>query len=539
MNAKRMSRQKWILGMLVGLLVFAILATTLDDFGINWDEPLYMKAATRYLAWLGILRQDLLRGNLGHALSDSVITEWWVQPFELHPPVGKLVAGISWALTRRFAHPIAMFRLGYAAIFALMTMVLFWMVAEIRDTRSATFSVSALLLMPHVFAYANMVALDSLLTSLWVMAVYVFWKVRDKAHWGWTFVLGLLFGLAFGTKFTAILMPATLFLWVLLYRRSRGLFFRLVAMGLIGFATFFLIWPWLYAAPLERLAMYLGAVFGIGQQMGVEFSHATKTQYYLGQVYHGSPWHYPFVLTFATVPATLMLTCLVGGIVFVRAARRDEAAGLVLLNIAVPIAVTATGLSAAYNGVRQFLPVFPYLAALAGTGFGVLADWVEARLSGRGFWLVVLVTVVVALALLIPPARSLVNIHPYELAYYSEWVGGVPGAYRLGLETTFWCDTYIDALPYLNAHAAPGELIWAESPAPLRMYQQLGMLRCDVTIRGGDLVDPYTCDFAVIQARQSGYTTRIREILATRQAVHSLWYNGVLLMAIYHWEKAL
>ena len=38
------------------------------------------------------------------------------------------------------------------------------------------------------------------------------------------------------------------------------------------------------------------------------------------------------------------------------------------------------------------------------------------------------------------PAYQTMRIHPYELCYYNELVGGVRGAYALGMETTYWYD---------------------------------------------------------------------------------------------------
>ena len=44
--------------------------------------------------------------------------------------------------------------------------------------------------------------------------------------------------------------------------------------------------------------------------------------------------------------------------------------------------------------------------------------------------------------MVIPAAISLVTIHPYELCYYNSLAGGIPGANRLGMETTYWWDPF-------------------------------------------------------------------------------------------------
>jgi hypothetical protein len=130
---------------------------------------------------------------------------------------------------------------------------------------------------------------------------------------------------------------------------------------------------------------------------------------------------------------------------------------------------------------------------------------------------------------------SIVRIHPYELSYYSELVGGLPGATRLGLETTFWCETYKHALPYLNEDAEPGASVWAENPFVLRLYQRHGMLREDLEVTGGDIVSPNMADYAVVEMRQTGfrYTPEIVSVMRQRKPVHTLASQGVALLHVY------
>ena len=63
-------------------------------------------------------------------------------------------------------------------------------------------------------------------------------------------------------------------------------------------------------------------------------------------------------------------------------------------------------------------------------------------------------------------------------------VGGLPGATRLGLETTYWCESYAAALPVINAEAHSGDKIWVEpwSYDVMIYYQLHGQLRRDLTI---------------------------------------------------------
>jgi hypothetical protein len=223
----------------------------------------------------------------------------------------------------------------------------------------------------------------------------------------------------------------------------------------------------------------------------------------------------------------------------------------ILLNALVPLAIAFLGLQALYSGERHFMPVFPYLAMLAGIGFvAVFEAWEQrpllrppgaqvpiSRTQGgmehrqwRRWLLVGLASLLFA-----PPVVSIIRLHPYELSYYSEIVGGLPGAVRLGLETTFWCESYKASLPYLNANAPEGALIWVDQPLALRAYQEDKLLRQDLRITGWDVVSPYTCDYALVQMRETGFTDvpELANLMRQYRPEFTVSVEGVPLAMVY------
>jgi hypothetical protein len=138
-----------------------------------------------------------------------------------------------------------------------------------------------------------------------------------------------------------------------------------------------------------------------------------------------------------------------------------------------------------YDNERLLMHVFPFLSALAGMGFGWLVIGIQraADRLQKPRW-VVPVTVLAVIFAFLPQSIDLVRLYPHLLSYYSETVGGIPGAARLGLETTYWCETYSAAIPYLNEHAKPGDMIWVDplSQNVMVYYQVHGRLRSDVKI---------------------------------------------------------
>ena len=51
---------------------------------------------------------------------------------------------------------------------------------------------------------------------------------------------------------------------------------------------------------------------------------------------------------------------------------------------------------------------------------------------------------VLALLVLGPAAWQLIKVHPFELSYYNELIGGPRGAWQRGFELTYWYDAFND-----------------------------------------------------------------------------------------------
>ena len=547
----RLARQHrhLLTGLALGLLALAAIVATLGDVGLTWDEPLYIKAARGYMSWLGLLRRDP-----ASALSDSLIVRWWVQDptLELHPPLGKLLSGLTWALFRNTVGDISAHRLANAGLFSLLVAMVYWMVGSAYDTPSGVFAALALLLMPRMFFHGHLSNIDTTVAITWFVAVYLFWlfQIRGRRPTPASaasptaggpatestilsaILIGVAFGFALATKMNAVVLPIIWLAWLLAIDRNIRSLFRLALVGIVGTATFVAVWPWLYHDTVNRLLYYF--------LMASRFKD--RPQFYLEQTLPHVPWHYPLVITLAVVPLATIALGVLGVVRILRTKPADRTGWLFILNAALPLLVAASGIQAAYSGERHFIPAYPYLACLAGVGFGTLAKTLAeawgrthggplGRWARRGVWLALLL-------LLLPTAVTIARLHPYELSYYSESVGGLQGAARMGLETTFWCETYRDALPYLNQSTAPGASIWVENPYVLRLYQKSNMLRDDLQVTGGDTVSPFDADLAVVEMRQTGfvYTPEVVDLLQGWQPVYTLSRLGVPLMHIFRIE---
>jgi len=540
------SQRRVALALALALVALLTIVATLSDVGITWDEPLYIKASRGYMGWMGLLKQGLLQGDLGEALTDAAIVRGWMPhpTLELHPPLGKILFGFAWALSRGFLAELPAFRLANAALFSLLVALVFWMVSSAYDGVSGLFAAFSLVLMPRMFLHAHLANIDTTVAITWFVAMYLFWRLESKRGWVPVVLVGIAYGAALGTKMNALVMPLVWGVWVLLFRRNLRSVCRLAAVGLVGATTFVAMWPWLWHDTLNRALYYV--------LMASRFKD--RPQFYLGGILPHVPWHYPFVITLAVVPVIITSMYLVGSWRVLAGSFRHPAPGtsrdpsssranetgwLLILNALAPLLFAASGLQASYSGERHFIPTYPYLACLAGVGFGLalstmLSAWQRAYPGRRPGGVRTALILLLGL-LLVPPGLAIAQVHPYELSYYSELVGGMRGAASKGMETTFWCETYKDALPYLNRSAAPGAAVWAENPFVLRLYQSYGVLRQDLQVTGGDVVSPLAADYAVIQMRQTSfqYTPEVARILRDETPVFSLQESGVALMHVF------
>jgi 4-amino-4-deoxy-L-arabinose transferase-like glycosyltransferase len=525
----------------VGILTALILTLTSSAIGVTWDEPTYFAAAESYNGWF----HRLVFGPHG-VLHPSVIDQAWNINIE-HPPMDKILSGLVWGLTRNLFGDLLAHRMGNILLFSLMAAFLYHMVSDELGGAAAIASVGALLAMPRFFFHAHLAALDVPAASMIMIVTYIFWRTKESARLRYTLGLGIVCGLAAATRINTLLVMPTLFLWAILFRRKWYLFLRMILSMLIAAPVFFLAWPWLYYDTIDRVKEFLKAPVSL-----------PIPQYYLGQNYLELPWHFAFVMAAAVIPLGILILCLLG-IIRAVVRRRDRAFScLMILGALLSLLVVASGQTKIYDNDLMLMPVFPFLAVLAGGGFGWFVKSVAAlavRFRIPQFVTPIL-AVAAACAVWMPPVQNMISYAPYWLSYYSETVGGLPGAARLGLETTYWCESYREAVLYINANAKPGDTVWV-LPASIDVlvyYQMQGVLRKDValsslfpleTIYGPEALGTQAlggfdqANFVIIQYRQSflndeaGRPTDVLQWMTTRTPVFRVEREGIPIMDVY------
>ena len=161
---------------------------------------------------------------------------------------------------------------------------------------------------------------------------------------------------------------------------------------------------------------------------------------YFGQIYEFSlPWHNAWVLMGITVPVAVLIAGVIGLFWGMGQIRRDRLPWYFTIHF-LTLPVIRMLPTPAHDGVRLFLPTFFFLAAFAGWGTIATADFLARLVRQPARYSRLALTA----AVLGSAALALYRIHPYELSYYNELIGGPRGAWERGFELSYWYDAFTD-----------------------------------------------------------------------------------------------
>lgn len=478
----------------LALLCFAVLFSTVQDYGITWDEaaPNFVAARNQSEWFRNIL-------NLERPFSRETIEHYWQTP-STHPSLTRSLMALSLLAFESRLGEIRAMRMPSMILASFLVGILYFWLARRVSTTVALGSVFCLVLFPRVFGHLHIASLDIPMMVWWALTVIVFYESARLKNFSFVHVLvGLVYGLALSTKLHSFFLPFPLLLWALL-QRNRHLWRSFLLMALLSplIYLFTQVYLWHDFIPklLERFVTY-----------STKDTTAPVQIMYLGQRFiDRTPWHYPIVITLMTTPAVTLFYLILGTLGLSRRKQTDGIRSLVFLNIFIPLFIITLPHAQGYDGIRLILPAFPWLAILGGFGLDRLVEIARHFLSASGKRSGRLVLLVCFLILFIPNYRTLKKIRPFHLEYYADWLGGIPGGLQRGMETTYWCNTLQpELLEVMNRRIPDGASLrpLAMSFEVLEAYQRLGMLKDTIQI-GGD--PPY--DYHLLQCRQ-GFFGRV------------------------------
>jgi 4-amino-4-deoxy-L-arabinose transferase-like glycosyltransferase len=496
-----------------------IIFFSLGDYGVTWDEAVYFQAGQSYFSWL----KEPSLGN---------IDSYWAINHE-HPPVMKLLGGISEYVFHEklnLLNRVSSFRLPILIFVFLSNYFLFLFTAELFNVKIAFITTVTFFFLPRVFFHSHLGAMDYPITSFWIMVIYFFRKGMQDSKW--IMVASILLGLALLTKINAFLLYIPLlFYWVLTHagkfqeiiHPNHRVSFRQILSMLGKFSPLLIIppillidlWPWLWRDTCSRIAEYF--FFHKG--------HYLIYVYYLGVQNDMPPWHYPWVMTAVTVPLITLVPFLVGVIHILFFPSKMKV--WLLLNALLPLLVISLPSIPKYDGVRLFLPAFPFMAVIAGMGIHQMGLWAQKIRFQKVFYLVY-----IALFLLTIHS-SIIKVHPYQSSYFNEMVGGTEGALKKGFEVEYWGNAYIGVLPWLNEHSNHTFWIYMADLAPqvlsaFELYKKDGLLKEKVQFGGKK-----HSDYLILLIRQGFFSEEMWRYYRHSEPVFSVKLSNAPLVNVY------
>jgi 4-amino-4-deoxy-L-arabinose transferase-like glycosyltransferase len=484
------SRATWTRRAIGGAL--ALIATILvlveqRDVGIARDEVVYMQAGAGYADWwLGLVAFD-------HGIREQGVTQTFGGPGATdhnreHPPVMKTLFGLSDKLLHRklgVLDEVTAFRLPSAVMHGVAVAVVYFLVLGLWGLAEAIVAALLVMLLPRALFHAGLACFDAPTMTLWLATVYAYLSALDGRRWPWQ--VGVLWGLALGTKHTALLLPFALgthYLIVAWRARPAGdwraqaraiIGYRgrvIVSLAVLGPLTLYVVWPWLWFDPIHHVRDWLA----------FHTNHVHYNYEYLGRNWNAPrfPWHVALVTTLFTVPAATLAAAVIGAGVWLARPRPAHGAVLLLaLSAAASIGPFVLGTTPIFGAEKHWMPVLPTICIAAAVGLVWAARAVATAIPAIPAWAAI---AVVAGCVVLASAAETQVAEPYALTWYNTLAGGAPGAADLGMNRQFWGVAMRGVLPELIREAAPAgpartTYVYTHDAAPAwGMYQRLGLV---------------------------------------------------------------
>ncbi len=224
-------------------------------------------------------------------------------------------------------------------------------------------------------------------------------------------------------------------IYFLTRRPSRQAFLWMVLYAALSIAIMIATWPYLWESPLRFIQVFQ---FMSDNPTGLQVLFA-------GQVYRAFnlPITYlPFYLI-ATLTEPVWPLFALGFIAAFFKLKNDfrklVQVALIFAWFFIPFAYAIWRNPPDFDGMRHFLFMLPPMFIFAGFAF----DWFFSKVKKA--W----INIALIIIILVPGIYAMIQLHPYEYAYYNSFVGGTKGVFR-HYETDYWLTCYKQAVEEFN-----------------------------------------------------------------------------------------
>ena len=504
---------------LVGAFVLVLLAVTARDYGLTLDEPVYIKNSIRLIDWFKGLGTD----GLANSFSSERLAEgfYFARPDSKNLPLVSYVSTLGYLAVGQFDAPLVSWRWGNLIVFAITAGIVFqWIKAEV--SRPAAFvAIAGLLGTPRLYAHANLLAMDTLVGCLWVLASWALW--HSERSWPRIIVFAVLCGIGAMAKPTFWFAIPGWIVWCAAFRRH-DLKRILVSLATITPLVAIALAPMWWTNPVAGFLGYIDMLRHdpIGWKIDV---------FYFGNVYQTElsspvPWHSVFVLPLITTPVWLLLFLAAGLFRGVGNCTHRKAACLWLLGLMTLPLVCLLPSTPAHDGLRLYRAAFFFVPLIAAVGFEAVRQ-IILKNNPRKSYVAVFAVFILAIW---PNWRA----HPAELSYYNALIGGLPGTSD-SFEISYWWDLASPEVLANMQEKLPQNAKFFTYPhySSHDLVKQWGYLRPDL-----QHVVPEHAQYVLIYARLGQIynptgSRSMSQLFLTGQPIWEHKVDGVRVMALF------
>ena len=345
-------------------------------------------------------------------------TSFWKIGSE-HPPIAKYLYGMTESI---FPEGHYLGARVFSALLGSLSCLLTILVAEYFLSFEISFLSGVILsLLPYFIAHNRIAGLETpsvffSLLVIWSLLIY-----RQGNQLSYYLLSAISFAFLLGTRLNnGLLLIPIVFLFWFMTNSSDSLFtstkldlntqksILIVSYFVISAIVFYLVWPKLWFHPFQ----------GITQSYFISEPVESIYKYFLGQKEY-SPWYYFFIYLLVTTPGLLLLPLGWGLWESNKRLKKEEYFFLLLLFLS-PFLLTFSQFRR--EGIRYVITCYPAMAIFCAIGVNSIYEKLKTKWQiGYNLVSIICIFYLVLIYLL---------IHPYELEYYNEWVGGTGNVYK-------------------------------------------------------------------------------------------------------------
>ncbi len=166
-------KPKYLVGIAVFLTSFTILLITVTDYGLTWDETLYIDHSNKLQKWFGLLIHN--QAPFSDEAVNSLVN--YGRYHNCHPPFYKLSGILFQQLLGKYIFPNMLYQYRVSTIFwsAMLIVILYlYLHRAYQNHLIALLGAGLFFTVPRFFVHMHLFATDTIIVSLYFLALYLF-----------------------------------------------------------------------------------------------------------------------------------------------------------------------------------------------------------------------------------------------------------------------------------------------------------------------------------------------------------------------------